>query len=186
MGEGVVKHLRPLSPTGVKINWSFHVVEGYYRRLTMSFLQDYLSPKASDVQQINVDRRSYVRYGTRADIRDKIENKIVLSLLIYLNTRDGELVIGSMIVQCKQQYLCEYTISDMPVFEDQFGFVYFNLELTEVKHKVTHDSVFSLKHIKTGFALPLNSVVDPTLTGYCVMSDDGDCMDKQHMLQSSV
>ena len=186
MGEGVVKHLRPLSPTGVKINWSFHIVEGYYRRLTMSFLQDYLSPKAKDVQQVKVDQRSYVRFGTRADIRDKIENKVVLSILIYENTRESELVIGSMIIQCKQHYLCEYSISDMPVFEDQFGFVYFKLELTKVEHKVTHDTVKSLKLVKTGFALPLISVVDPTLTGYCVVSDDGDCLDNQHSLQSTV
>ena len=186
MGEGVVKHLRPLSPTGVKMNWSFHVVEGYYRRLTMSFLQGFLKPTNLPNNPTTVDHRSYVRYGTRADIHDKIDNRVVLSILIYKDTLTSKLVIGSIIIQCKQQYLCEYKCSCLPIFEDKFGYVYFTLELTDIEHQVIDDTISSLTLVKTGFALPLIDVNNPTQTGYCVMSDDGDSIDNNHKLQSTL
>ena len=185
MGEGVVKHLRPLSPTGVKMNWSFHVVEGYYRRLTLSFLQQFLTPENQISDRSKIDHRRFVRYGTRADLQDKMENGIVLSILILEDTSSRRLIIGSMIVQFKQQYLCEYSLSNQPIFEDKLGFVYFKLDMTSTEHSMVAGIHPKLRLLQTGFALPLLAV-HPLPNGYCIMSDEGDCLNKNHKFETTL
>ena len=183
MGEGIIKILRPLSPTGIRDGWSLNLLEGYYRRITMGVLLGSVNGKPEQISSAKViDRTKFVRYNSLCVVQDKIQKKEVLSLLFFFDEVENKTFMGCMIQQCDHWYFRHLSHSVTPLHVDKHGYTYFDIEVSEEEDEMIDKSVPTIRpgiigFWKTGFALPLYWR-DCQKNGYCFLSDEGSCLDR--------
>jgi len=182
LGEGIVKHLRVFSPTGIHEGWAKNVLLNYYRKDLMKILNDEcMKTKQDDLSipyEARIDHKSFIRYGSKFDIRQKINNGEVISSLFYLDGNTHCTIIGCMILQVQVWYLCVIHIPDpLDYFIDEFGFTYFQIELCEDEYVIENrydKNVLNsnIKLWKQGLILP-SCRFQPNQYYFCLITDDG-------------
>lgn len=140
MGEGIVKKLRPLSPQGIKDGWAYNLILNYYRQDTMSHLLKCCNqPLVQEVISIEnkINHKSFVRYGSKAVIRNKVQQGCVISVLFFRDEVSKNTLIGSMIQQQNTWYFCVFDIlSTEEVITDEYGYSYFHIQLGEQEYEI--------------------------------------------------
>jgi len=140
MGEGIIKTLRPLCPTGIREGWALNMINNYYKKKVMSHLITSCHPEESDtcsVLEDSIDETSFVRYGSKCSIRNNIQKQSVLSVLFFVDNITKTNVIGSMILQIQTWFFCVINVLEIDnCVQDEFGYSYFQIELTEIEHEI--------------------------------------------------
>ena len=181
MGEGIIKTLRPLSPTGIREGWAYLLIQNYYRKNVMKHLiitckNDHTFSVAP--YENLLDSKQFVRYGSKVVIRNKIKTDSVLSVLYYKHKTTNSTVIASMILQVQTWYLCVINIiSPENSTADIEGYTYFQICLSDDDYKIKDQSSKIINENemilwKVGLALPCywkNSY----LNYFCFVTNDG-------------
>ena len=84
MGEGIIKHLRPFSPTGIREGWAKTVILNYYRNDVLVHLKkgcSLVTNQSLSTYENTIDQKSFLRYGSKVEIRDRIQKRGVISVL---------------------------------------------------------------------------------------------------------
>ena len=181
MGEGIIKSLRPLSPTGIRDGWAYNLILNYYRSNVMEYLIQSCDNNHKNAKQPYEDmtnNKSFSRYGSKVEVVHEIETKRVLSVLYYKNIPTNNTIIGIMVCQVCVWYFCVIDIIDPDdCIVDNHGYTYFPVQLTN-KEYIILDRENKLPLVneiilwKTGIML-LNYWHH---TGYCYyafITDDG-------------
>ena len=181
MGEGIIKSLRPLCPTGIHDGWSLNLIENYYCRNVFTHLLTSVKAvktptnKLSTIDNIST---SFVRYGSKVELQHKIEHGNIFSVMFFKDISTQTTIIGSMIKHSKEWYLCPISIdSTIECVLDEIGFTYFVISLTNTEYEMTErntpfNSVHNILLWNVGLAIPCYWSNGPRNT-FAFITEDG-------------
>ena len=183
MGEGIIKTLRPLSPTGIRDGWTNNLLQNYYQRDILKQMIDIITPTSTTtVIPRNVDgclnHKNFVRYGSKALINHNINNQLVLSMLYYKDISSNSTIIGMMVAQFNTWFLCLVEIDQSEtLLDDPYGYTYYRIQLTSKEYVISdRASRTNIDHNislwKTGIGLPCYWK-DSSTQYYTMLTDDG-------------
>ena len=188
MGEGVVKIIRPMSSNGIRDGWSKNLIQNYYKRDAITKIINSFGnaiTKAVRTYEEGVMTKDFIRYGSKASIRNVIASQQVLSCLFYKDTTTNCTLLGAMILQVNTWYFCIITITECRDYIDDInGYTYFIIELSDKEYQILDRTA---KHVlghnivlwKTGLALPCYWR-DKQDKYYCFITDDGYTLDGKY------
>jgi hypothetical protein len=175
-GEGIVKVLRKLCPTGIRPGWSLNLNDAFYRMNVVDTLRSdvvvnslFSEKDPLDLGMTEYDNRKFSRYKSISYVRLFLSKGVPLSVVIYQDGNDY--ILGAIISQVNKWYLIFISINRMSGWQDPEGFMYFDIEISGDEREVTNKSglvIPGLTYHSCGILLPdlwAKDNTQPSITG---------------------
>lgn len=170
-GEGIVKILRKLCPTGIRPGWSLNLNDSFYRmnavdtlrrEIRMKKANDTKIPLQEDIPNPNCmteyDNRKFSRYKSKCYVEHFLMRGVPLSVVIFRDFREGnQFVVGAMISQVNRWFYLIIDLDTRHGWKDPNGFEYFPVRITGEEMEVMDKSILfipGLSYHSCGILLP--------------------------------
>ena len=146
-GEGIVKILRKLCPTGIRPGWPLNLNDSFYRMNVVASLRKVVEVKKKMDRRISVlnmtgmtefDNRKFRRYKSKCYVELYLQRGVPLSVVIYLEGEDY--IVGAMISQVNKLFFVIIELDINDGWQDPDGFEYFSVRTTGEEMEVSDKS----------------------------------------------